>query len=180
MAETLKQDEAVPASYPATPSGLSTAAAALSAPMIWARIEAYISARWTTRAVVWTVAGPGDWEPLLTPATASTVEAWTGTAWAAVTLNPSPLGGYCLNDTTYRITATVGGGTVPEAAKEAFRRLAEYLAAADDAPVGATDYSTSIGGGAISESFSRAATWVARAMINSGAADLLRQYRRAA
>ena len=31
MAATLKQDEAVPASYPATPTGLSTAAAALSA-----------------------------------------------------------------------------------------------------------------------------------------------------
>ena len=59
-AETLKQDEAVP-TYPATPTGLSTAAAAINASVIWSRIEAYVWTRWTSRAVVWTVEGPGEW-----------------------------------------------------------------------------------------------------------------------
>jgi hypothetical protein len=74
----------------------------------------------------------------------------------------------------------VGGGTVPAAVNEAYRRLAEYLASTDDAPAGASDYSAGLGSGAITESFSRAPTWVARALINSGAADLLRPYRRLA
>jgi len=181
MAETLKQDEAVPASYPATPSGLSTAALAIAPAVIWARIEAYVSTRWTARAVVWTVAGPGDWEPLLTPATVSAVEQWTGSAWAAVTLNPSPLGGYCLNDATYRITAAVGGGTVPEAVNQAYRRLAEYSSdAGSPGPTkgrsGASSVSLDLG--EYKTSFDRAPTWLARAMSNSGAADLLRPYRR--
>jgi hypothetical protein len=181
MAVTLQEIEGAPATWPAVPAGLSVAAAALAPAMIWGRIEAYTSTRYTSRSVVWVVEGPGDWAPRLEPVTIATVEGWTGTTWTAVTVNPSPFGGYCFpGEGPYRISGTVGGGTVPALVSEAYRRLAEYLAAADDAPVGATDYSTSIGSGAISESFSRAATWVARAMINSGAADLLRPYRRAA
>ena len=176
MADTLKQVEAVP-TYPATPTGLSAAAAAINASVIWARIEAYVSTRWTSRAVVWTVEGPGDWEPLLTPATITTKEKWTGTAWVADTPDASPLGGYQLACATYRFTGTVGSGTVPAAVSEAFRRLAEYLASTDDAPAGVSDFTWNLGGGAMSENFSRAPTWIARALINSGAADLLRPYR---
>jgi hypothetical protein len=167
MTCTLKQDEAVP-TYPATPSGLSTAAAALNPAVVWARIEAYVSTRWTSRAVVWTVDGPGEWVPLLTPATITTVEKWTGTAWTTATPDASPLGGYQLDDLTYRITGTAGGGTVPETVKEAFRRLAEYLAA-DVGKPGATSEAHSVG--PINISVSRSATWAARAMVNSGAAD---------
>ena len=169
MAETLKQDEAVP-TYPATPSGLSAAAAAINPAVIWARIEAYVSARWTSRAVVWTVEGPGEWVPILTPATIATVEKWTGTAWETNAPDASPLGGYQLACETYRFSGTVGAGTVPATVNEAFRRLAEYLASTDDAPAGASDFTWNMGGGAISENFSRAPTWIARAMINSGAA----------
>ena len=176
MTATLKQTEAVPASYPVTPSGLSAAALALSAQMIWQRIEAYTSARWTARAVVWTVEGPGEWEPLLTPATVTLAEEWTGTAWQTSTPDASPLGGYDLACKTYRITATVGSGTVPAAVNEAFKRLAEYMAKAERLP-GASSYKVDIGG-AVSLSVDRSPTWLARAMINSGAADLLRPYRR--
>ncbi len=176
MAETLKQDEAVP-TYPATPSGLSTDAAALDPSVVWARIEAFISTRWTSRAVVWTVEGPGEWVPLLTPATITTAERWTGGAWVTATPDPSPLGGYQLDDAAYRFTGTVGGGTVPETVNEAYRRLAEYMAEKPK-EAGATSESLAIGSGAISRSISRNAAWMARAMINSGAADLLRPYRR--
>ena len=177
MIATIKQDEAVPAAYPATPSGLSVAAAALAPSVIWQRIEAYVSARWTARAVIWTVEGCGEWVPLLTPATIAATAQWTGTAWEAFTPDPSPLGGYDLPEGTYRFTGTVGSGTVPETVNEAFRRLAEYLAADRETP-GATVEHVSIPG--INLDFRRDAAWTAQAMINSGAADLLRPYRRAA
>ncbi len=55
MSTTLKETEAIAAAYPATPAGLSTAAAALDPDVIWQRIESYIAHRWTARSVVWTV-----------------------------------------------------------------------------------------------------------------------------
>lgn len=176
MAETLKQDEAVP-TYPAAPSGLSAAATAIDASVIWSRIEAYTATRWTSRAVAWTVEGPGEWVPILTPATIATTEKWTGAAWETNAPDASPLGGYQLACATYRFTGTVGSGPVPEAANEAYRRLAEYLAE-DAGQPGATSEAHSVG--PINVSVSRAANWAARAMINSGAADLLRPYRRVA
>lgn len=177
MATTIKQAEAVPATYPDAPSGLSTAAAALDADMIWQRIEAYIAHRWTERAVVWTVEGCGEWVPPLTPATISTVESWQSEAWEAVTLSASPLGGYCLPGGTYRFTGTVGSGDVPSAVLEAFRRLAEYMAGSKGKP-GAS--SESLSAGSISLSHRRSPAWMAQAMQNSGAGDLLRSYRRVA
>ena len=175
MTTTLRTTEALPAAYPATPSGLSVAAAALSPAMIWQRIEAYIAVRWTSRAVTWLVEGPGEWVPPLTPATIATKEPWTGTAWEAFTPRASPAGGYMLDcEKLYRFTGTVGSGTVPEAVNEAFRRLAEYMAAGDDHH-GATAFTANVGPVSISQS--RNASWQARAMSNCGAGDLLRPYR---
>jgi len=184
MACTLKQVEAIPATYPATQDGLSVEAAALDPAMIWQRIESYIAHRWTARAVVWTVEGPGEWEPPLTPATVSEVEVWDGTAWAEAFPAASALGGYDLACAgPYRITASVGAGTVPAAVNGAFRRLAEYSAEIDSngmVPGHPSHSSHSVDiGGAINETFDRPATWAARAMQHSGAADLLRAYRRA-
>jgi len=176
MAVTLRQVETVTA-YPDAPEGLSTAAAALEADALWARIEAYTAYRFTERAVVWTVDGEGDWTPPLTPASIDGAEKWEGTEWVSTTLPEGPFG-YCLpGDGPYRITGTAGAGPVPAPVAEAFRRLAEYLSDTDDRP-GASNYSVNMGG-AIQESYDRAPHWVARAMINSGAADLLRPYRRA-
>ena len=175
--DILKRDEAIPASYPAVPSGLSTAAAALDSDMIWARIESYIAYRWTDREVVWTVEGGGDWASDLTHATLRATELWQSNAWAAVTLEPSPLGGLCLPGAgPYRFTADVGSGTVPAVVDEAFRRLAEYMAETEDHP-GSSGYKVNIGPVDIEET--RSPTWMARAMQNSGAGDLLRNYRRA-
>lgn len=177
MAATIRQTEATPATYPAAPSGLSAAAEALDANMIWQRIESYIAWRWTSRAITWIVEGPGDWLPPLTPATISTVEIWENNAWSAVTLDPSPLGGYVLPGCgPYRFTGTVGSGSVPAAVDQAFRRLAEYMAA-NAGKAGAT--SESVTAGSVSLSHNRSAEWMARAMQNSGAGDLLRQFRRA-
>lgn len=177
MATTISQTEAVPSAYPDVPEGLSEAAAALDSDMIWARIEAYVAHRWTARNVVWVVEGDGEWTPPLTPATVSGVEAWQNNSWVETTPDPSPLGGYDFDLGSYRITASVGGGTVPAEVNEAFRRLAEYMAETDDR-VGVSSYSVSIGG-ALSEEYQRAPSWLARAMSNSGAGDLLRKYRRA-
>lgn len=177
MAETIRQDEGVPAEYPDAPTNLSAAAAALDPAMIWQRIEAYIAHRWTPRDVSWVVEGCGEWHPPLTPVTVATLDIWRSEAWETVTLSPSPLGGYCLpGGGPYRISGTVGDGEVPAAVLEAFRRLAEYMAAK---PGKAGASSESISSGSISLSTRRSPDWMAQAMSNSGAGDLLRPYRRA-
>ena len=178
MAELLQETEATPASYPSTPSGLSTAAAALDAEMIWERIEAYTRTRYTAREVVWTIEGveDEDWTPPLSPVSSQTAEKWVDDAWSSVTLSDGPVGLCLPSDGIFRITAQVGTGTPPKAVSEAFRRLAEFMAESDDRP-GVSQYSVNMGG-AIQESYSRSASHAARALQNSGAADLLRPYRR--
>lgn len=182
MAELVKETEAVPASYPMAPTGLSTKAAAIDPGVIWQRIEPYIRLRWREREVVWIVEGEGEWSPPLSPATVSTVEVWQATEWVETTPPVSPFGGIVLpGDGPYRITASVGSGTPPAAVLEAFRRLAEYSAEIADysaakGHAGATNVNSSLG--QLSTSFDRSATWAARAMQYSGAADLLRPYRR--
>jgi hypothetical protein len=157
-----------------------TDAALLSHVMIWQRIEAYIAWRWCERAVVWTVEGPGDWRPPLTPATITTVEVWRGDDWETVTLSPAPTGGYCLPGGIYRFTGTAGvdDAVYPAAVDEAFRCLAAYLAAAKTSVPGATSETVDIPDVMTTE-IRRTASWAARAMQNSGAGDLLRPYRRA-
>jgi len=179
MAVTVKQTESAPGSYPTTPRGLSSAAAALDAKTIWQRLESYIVWRWTTRDVTWIVEGPGEWIPPLAPATIATVEVWSrASEWETATLDASPLGGYYLPCSgPYRFTGTAGGGTVPAAVNEAFKRLAEYLAANPGKP-GAASERTDVPGVMTSE-VTRAPSWMARAIQNSGAGDLLRNFRRA-
>lgn len=176
--DILKQFEAVPASYPDKPLGLSAAASSLDADMIWARVEAYTAHRWTVREVVWTVLGDsGDqFHPPLTPVVSHVAHRWDGAAWASLTLLDGPLGIILPHDGTFKITAQVGGGDEPASVLEAYRRLAEYSADIEER-AGATDYSADLGG-AIKESYSRYPSWLARAMQYSGAADLLRPYRR--
>jgi len=175
--DILKRDEAIPVSYPPVPSGLSAAAAALDPAMIWSRIEAYIAYRWTARAVIWTIEGPGEWTPDLTPVTVSATEIWQADTWTAETLTAGPLGGFVLDgEGPYRITASAGSGTVPAEVNEAFRRLAEYMADDAETPAGASAYTVNLG--PIDLATTRNPAWLARAMINSGAGDLLRRYRR--
>ncbi len=178
-ATTLQQAEGEPGEYPLTYPGidLSEAAQALDPGMIWARLESYIVWRYSPRAVEWVVEGPGTWSPPLKPATIDTVEKWDGAAWQEVTLDPAPIG-YCLADGTYRITAIVGeeDAEVPAVVVAAYQRLAEYMSA----KVGKAGASSeSVQAGSVTISHQRSASWMAKAIDNSGAADLLRQFRRA-
>ena len=180
MTELLHEVEAAPAAYPVvavyphrhyeTPLPEQ---AVVDPAIVWRRIEAHVAHRWTTRTVVWTVAGPGEWKPRLTPATVTSSERWTGAEWAAVTLAASPLGGLELpGDGPYRITATVGGGTVPEDVAEAFRRLHEYSRGI------AESFRDELAMVEVPET-TYAASRAGKALQLSGAADLLRPYRRA-
>ncbi|OAN82959.1 hypothetical protein A8B81_08185 [Sulfitobacter pontiacus] len=174
MIDVIKQFESVPAAYPDAPDDLSTAAAALDAVAIWARIEAYTAYRFTVREMVWTLRGDGGDEfcPRLTPVVSCFAHVWVSGAWEAVTLQEGPFGLCLPTDGIYRITAQVGAGDVPAAVSEAFRRLAEYSAGIGSS----ADSFTAANDG--ESSFERSGTWAARAIHNSGAADLLRPYRR--
>jgi hypothetical protein len=178
VADLLKESEATPDTYPALPTGLSTLAAAVDAGMIWERIEAYTRTRYTAREIVWTVDGCGGerWTPPLAPVASFSAELWDNGAWEAVALPDGPVGYILPSDGTYRVTGQVGAGDPPKAVTEAYRRLAEYMADDDDR-AGVSSYSVNMGG-AIAESYSRSASHAARALQNSGAADLLRPYRR--
>jgi hypothetical protein len=177
MAVTINQIESEPAEYPDAPEGLSTAAAALTPAVVWERIESFVAHRWASRAVTWIVEGPGEWVPPLTLATVSKVEIWSSAGeWEDCTPPASPLGGYWLSASgPFRFTATVGGAEVPATVSEAYRRLAEYMAA-KPGEAGATSERFSVED-IESRQIDRSAAWMARALQNSGAADLLRGYR---
>lgn len=177
MAVTIRQTESAPDDYPEAPEGLSTEATAIL-DAVWRRIEAYVAFRTTERDVSWIVEGCGEWVPPLKPATIATVDVWEGDVWTAITLPPSPLGGYVLpGDGPYRFSGTAGDddADVPADLAEAVRRLAEFMSAASESshPGLRSETVPDIWTG---EFDNRA---MARALQDSGAADLLRNYRRA-
>lgn len=179
MAVTIRQTETSPVAYPAAPEGLSAAATAILA-AVWRRIEAYIVFRTTEREVAWIVEGCGEWVPPLTPATITNVEVWQSDAWQAVTLPPSPQGGYVLpGEGPYRFTGIAGNddAAVPADIAEACRRLSEYMATeVDPEHAGARVVSSSVPD-VFTGSVERSPAWMAQALVNSGAADLVRKYR---
>ena len=175
MPEILKQDEAIPATYPdVTPWWDEADNLPEDRPVdqsqVWARIESYIAHRWTPRQVVWVIEGEGEWVPPLTPATIDTVEVWESGAWGAATLPDGPCGYELPGDGPYRVTATVGGGDLPPAVGEAFKRLCEYTRGINYAFRAETAFNDDEG--------QRITNWAARGLVASGAADLLRPYRR--
>lgn len=167
-----KQDESPPAKYPDMGDYDPVLEAAL-----WSRIEVYIAYRWGERAVTWTLDGSGDWTPPLTPATVTTIERWNGSEWLEIAEPAGPLG-YDFAGGMYRIQATVGStDDVPADVKTAFERLAGYLEDEISVSASATRQNVDYGNG-VSVSLSRPASWRGSALQNSGAADLLRRYRR--
>ncbi|WBU53504.1 hypothetical protein [Paracoccus sp. SCSIO 75233] len=152
----------------------------------WQRVEAYCCDRWTPRNVIWLVQGSGEWQMPLRPAVVESVETWAGD-WQVSPITATPWGGVYLPGDANRITATVGtDNPAPPAVIKAVERLANYLLQAVDTtdpdlwatkrrkvitPDKDSDQKTE-------ESFERAADHIARAMQYSGAADLLRPYRR--
>lgn len=159
----------------------------------WQRIESYIAHRWNTRTVEYIAEGPGEWHPKLSPSTISTVEIWRDAAWTAVTLEATPLGGYVLDgEGPYRFTGTVGSlNEPPRAVKDAVFRLVQYFIAIDETPPEhrivsslKTDQAPYYQPHSLEHSLRELeierpnAMWIARALQNSGAADLLRPYRK--
>lgn len=183
MVALLKQTEAIPETYPDVNyyrhrmEGYFTPLsedAVLNNSLIWQRIESYIAHRWTEREVVWIIdAYEGDdWTPPLTPLGSYTAEKWELGAWVSTALPNGPLGFTMPSDGVFRITATIGGGDVPEAVKEAFRRLYEYSR-------GVAEQWRNDAAFRKSGENELVASWAGKALQLSGAADLLRPYRKA-
>lgn len=166
MVETLEQTEATPATYP-NPDGEH----------LWARIEAYTAKRWTPRTVTWIINGPGEWKPPLGPATIDQAYRWAGKDWEEITLSPAPVG-FVVPAGRHKVVATVGmGNAAPPAVMEAFKRLKDYATVEAGGLPGVSSHSINLG--QVTESISRNPNFMARAIDNSGAGDLLRPYRRA-
>jgi len=148
----------------------------------WQRVQGWIAYRWTVRACVFMVEGPGDWIAPLQPFTATTKEQWIDNAWASVTLAPTALGGFAFDAVgPYRITGNLGtANPPPEVVRQAVYRLAQYFQAADAVSVGertTSSYKMDLGG-SLSVQHDRNPNWMARALQQSGAADLLRPWRK--
>ena len=184
MATTLKQQETIPAEYPTVSpyphwedhglEGSFGYVSTVEPAVIWQRLESWIAYRWGERAVTWTVEGGSEWQAPLYPATITTVEIWESDDWAEVSLTVGPYGGLRTTEgETYRITATVGTSDDPPAAiVEAWRRLHEYSRGiAEQYKDEFADFEA--------RDRTRVAAFAAKAISLSGAADLLRPYRRA-
>lgn len=174
-ATTLSEDEAQPVAYPDVrhwdgPLHVHTSDETwVQYQATWQRIEWWVNTRWSERAVTYVVEGPGEWTARLEPFSIVTSEVWCNDSWQTAELRPSPLGGVILPDAgPYRITGTAGSDTSPpEAAKEAWRRLHEYLLATANLKYHESAANEGVATG-----------WAAREMQLSGAADLLRPWRR--
>lgn len=167
MIRAIKQTEGVPVDYPAV-EGVEGAALAAA----WQRVEHFIAWRYSPREVVWRVSScAGEWSPPLAPIVSITAQQGSEPAYVPET---GPMGGYVLRDGDTVLTATVGAGPAPAVVLEAVRRLAAYNVTADQIPAGVTRFSS----GSFNASVRREDIAPARAMVNSGAADLLRAYRR--
>lgn len=171
--------EDTPASYPEV-DGLSLDALALSQDMIWLRLEAYVAWRWSPRSSVWLASGEAgeQFRLPLAPVSDMQAERWNRETWETYDLLEGPFGYILPCRGNWRFTATIGANVdLPATVAEAFRRYAEYVAASSTDAPGAHRMSSSIG--PIEETFSQSPSHIARALVNSGAADLLRPYRRA-
>lgn len=166
MMSTIRQAEGAPETWPAI-EGITGAALALA----WQRIEHWIAWRFAPRTVVWRVLSDGcEWHPPLVPVVDISAETEDVEAHEP---EEGPEGGYILPCGTVKVTATVGAGPVPEAVEEAIRRYSAYLTTAGQIPFGVTRFNS----GAFSAAVSTEATAPGAAIVNSGAADLLRAYR---
>lgn len=166
----IEAETEISVTYPAAPSGLSDDAAAIEPAVIWDRLEAFCNYRWSETVVEFTVNPPCamQWQPPYVPFVVDLVNGEAAT--------PDDFGAVALSSRS-KVRCTIGGETPSETMLTAYRRLAEYFAATDDTPGGVSRYSFSVGD--VSENWSRRADHMARAIHNSGAADLLRKYRKA-
>lgn len=166
----IESETEISVTYPDKPSGLSDDAAAIDEAVIWDRLEAFTNFRWSETVVEFVVNPDHEiqWKPPYVPFVVDLVDGEAAT--------PDQFGAVTIRNRS-KVRCTIGGADVSETVKTAYRRLAEYFAVRDDMPAGAQRYAVSIGD--ISETISKRSDHLARAMQNSGAADLLRKYRKA-
>jgi len=198
MAELRKETEATPETFADTSGYVSLFGGMVAEGIIWERIESYIRTRYSQRLVTWKIeAQEGeDWIPPLGPVVTFTAEKWESGAWVATVLPDGPLGICIPSDGTFRIMAQVGKGPVPAGVGEAFARLAKYVSAIQRTPgerfamrkVSQNGYDVRPESQTLAQDQARveavdgsaefATNWPAKAIQLSGAADLLRPYRR--
>ena len=166
----IESETEISVEYPAKPSGLSTDAEAIDAAVIWDRLEAFTNYRWSTTEIEFVVNPDHEiqWKPPYVPFGILEVNGEPA--------DPDTFGAVTLRNRS-KVLVTIGGATPSPTVNKAYRRLAEYFAVRDDMPAGAQRYSVNIGD--ISETISKRSDHMARAMQNSGAADLLRKYKKA-
>lgn len=170
-----KLTEATPATLSAAPAGLSANVPPPEA--VWTRIEQYIAHRWAARDVTWIVEGWGDFLPTLTPTTISSVQVWQDNVWRPTSLQPTPEGGYVCEGDIYHFVGVAGDDSTPPLdVLEAYKRLAEYMG--EQAEFAAASSFTVNMASQIELQVERSPAWLAKALYNSGAADLLRKYRK--
>jgi len=175
-ATLLDEQEGEPVAWPEVehwtrpPDGTGWTATVAPA-VTWRRLESWIARRWPARAVTWIVEGPGAFVAPLGPFALATFERWHGDGWISETPTPAPLG-WALEAAVYRVEGTAGDDTAPPpAVLEAHRRLHEYATGIansyqSEAAIYASDTSRAPAG------------WAGKAIHLSGAADLLRPWRR--
>jgi hypothetical protein len=173
--------EGQPTAWPVI-AGLSDAAARVPPGVVWQRIEHWITHRWPERAATFVVQGPGGWRPVPEPFTVATVEIWEQNAWALLDTEQvaqlaSPLGFTLDGEALFRFTGVLGDNdaTVPDAVLEAARRLAEFFAMGQGEGPAAFHEAERLGD---YSRHGRPVNWMARPLELSGAADLLRPWRR--
>lgn len=175
MATTIDIQESPPAAFPAIPGLVET----IEPGVVWERLDSWINARWGERDCAFIVEGPSDWRAPLYPFAVATIEIWEAGEWVSAVIPPSPLGGYCLEGVgPFRFAGVLGSVDAPPAiVLEAARRLGAYLAA-----VASHGFKNAILTKEASDEVDAfeygAPVNAARALQYSGAADLLRRFRR--
>jgi len=139
-------------------------------PVIWDRLESFCNFRWSETVMEFVVNPPCEiqWQPPYEPFLIMEVNGEPA--------EPDEYGAVKIRDKSI-IRATIGGAVPSATVLKAYQRLADYFAAENEAPAGVQRYSVTIGD--ISETYSMRSDHLSRAMQNSGAADLLRKYRKA-
>lgn len=153
---------------------------------VWKRIERWLDwHRFGVRDVVvyarMGIVSSEGWVPPLGPLhEIEKVEVFRGDTWQTVQHGIGPFGGITglQHFDAVKLTAKVGHEETPPAVMQAFHRLDEFLNAETKAPVGASSYSIGLGSGELSESYSLPIERFTRAITLSGAADLLRPWRK--